>query len=138
MGKRQIKRDLRAALIRFEVERDRRYSEVALEREKALAIKERGDRDALQLAREIQTYKDEKANELRAQIERERGSYATKDDLQKATEKVEALMAPIASFVGLQQGREKGIGLTAGVLVAVVGLSLTLIGVVVVILVNVS
>lgn len=36
--------------------------------EVARAVKERGDRDALVLAREIQTYKDEKANNLRAYV----------------------------------------------------------------------
>ena len=43
---------------KFEAERDRRYGEVATERDKALA-----------LAREIQNYKDEKANDLRSQID---------------------------------------------------------------------
>jgi hypothetical protein len=33
------------------------------------------------LERETQTYKDERANDLRSQIERERGSYATKEEL---------------------------------------------------------
>lgn len=59
--------------------------------QRALAIKERADEKALSLAREIQTYKDEKANELRSQIERERGEMATKDDLAAAIEKVEAV-----------------------------------------------
>ena len=54
---------------KFNHERDRRYAEVTQEREKALKIKEVADLAALQLAREIQTYKDEKANELRTQIE---------------------------------------------------------------------
>jgi hypothetical protein len=53
-------------------ERDRRYAEVATEKEKALRIKDAGDEKALNLARDIQVYKDEKANELRSQIERER------------------------------------------------------------------
>ena len=53
---------------RIMTERDRRYAEVNIEREKALKIKETADLAALQLAREIQSYKDEKANELREQI----------------------------------------------------------------------
>lgn len=61
--------------------------------QRALAIKEQADEKALSLAREIQTYKDEKANELRSQIERERGEMATKDDLAGAVEKVEAVRA---------------------------------------------
>jgi hypothetical protein len=79
-------------------ERDKRYGAVAAEREKALKIKEAADDRALLLAREIQTYKDEKANELRSQIERERGSYATQSDLKAATEKWEALIKPLTEF----------------------------------------
>jgi len=83
---------------------DRRYAEVALEREKALKIKEEADKAALGLAREIQTYKDEKANELREQINRERGLYATKQDLAALGEKVDAQLKPIAAFVSGSQG----------------------------------
>ena len=67
--------------VRFEEERDRRYTEVKNAEEKALRIKEQADRDALGLAREIQTYKDEKANELREQINSERNLYPTKAQL---------------------------------------------------------
>jgi preprotein translocase subunit SecF len=91
---------LRAADMRFEEERDRRYTEVNIEREKALKIKETADLAALQLAREIQTYKDEKANELREQINSERGLYATNKDID-----------PIKSYVSSQTGR--GLGMYA-------------------------
>ncbi len=88
---------VRESDLRFEAERDRRYTEVNLEREKALKIKETADLAALELAREIQTYKDEKANELRSQIERERGTYVTRDQLK-----------PLSDFVASQQGRQGG------------------------------
>lgn len=84
---------------RYEAERDRRYTEVNVERSRALSIKEVADLTALQLAREIQTYKDEKANELREQINSERGLYATKDDVIVAVEKMEAAMQPLASYI---------------------------------------
>src|SRR5678816_517940 len=96
----------------FHEERDRRYAEVNIEKEKALKIKETADLAALQLAREIQSYKDEKANELREQISSERGLYATKGDLTAAIEKVEATLRPIVQYVSAQQGR--GAGLQAG------------------------
>lgn len=105
--------ELRAADLRFHEERDRRYSEVALEREKALKIKEEADKAALGLAREIQTYKDEKANELREQISSERGLYASKGDLLSATEKIEATIKPLADYITAQQGRSQGIGVSA-------------------------
>ena len=95
---------LRAADKELQAERDRRNTEVAAEREKALRIKEQGDRDALELARSIQSYKDEKANELREQISRERGHYASKDDLRAAIEKIEVTLAPVVSYVATQQG----------------------------------
>jgi hypothetical protein len=89
---------------RLAEERDRRYAEVSVEREKALKIKEVADLAALQLAREIQTYKDEKANELRSQIERERGNYATQSDLKGVAEKLEAVIKPLNDFVLSQRG----------------------------------
>lgn len=85
-------------------ERDRRYAEVAAEREKALKIKETADLAALELAREIQTYKDEKANNLRTQIEGERGNYATKDDLSTGIREVMAVIKPLTEYVSGQQG----------------------------------
>jgi hypothetical protein len=80
-------------------ERDRRYAEVASEKEKALRIKEDGDREALKLARTIQDYKDTKANELREQISSERGIYATKDDLQNLSREFQAALKPLSEFM---------------------------------------
>lgn len=99
---------MRQAQDKFEAERDRRYSEVNTEREKALKIKETADLAALSLAREIQDYKDEKANNLRSQIEGERGHYATKDDLNNATSKFETAIKPMADWISSQQGRGLG------------------------------
>jgi preprotein translocase subunit SecF len=100
---------LRAADMRFNEERDRRYAEVNIEREKALKIKETADLAALQLAREIQTYKDEKANELREQINSERGLYATNKDID-----------PIKSYVSSQTGRGLGMYALFGVVMTLV------------------
>jgi hypothetical protein len=81
---------LKEHLLTIRAADDRRYAEVALEREKALRIKDDADKTALSLAREIQTYKDEKANELREQINSERGIYATKSELQAAMREIVA------------------------------------------------
>jgi hypothetical protein len=113
---------------KFGIERDRRYTEVSIEREKALKIKEVADLAALQLAREIQTYKDEKANELREQINSERGLYATKGDLQGAIEKVEATVKPLVDYVSAQQGRSSGIGQGYQILIGLVLLAIALYG----------
>ncbi len=99
---------LRLADEKFLNERDRRYAEVNIEKEKALKIKEEADKAALGLAREIQTYKDEKANELREQINSERGLYALKTDVVAAVEKLEAIIKPLAEYVTSQQGSREG------------------------------
>ena len=114
-------------IYRFYEERDRRLDELAIEREKALAIKEKADLAALSLAREIQTYKDEKANELREQINSERGLYATKDDVTSAVEKVEATITPISRFVNTQQGRSAGISSTAAAVYAALVIAINVI-----------
>jgi len=110
-------------------ERDRRYAEVALEREKALKIKETADLAALDLAREIQTYKDEKANQLREQINSERGQYASKDDVAAAAREIHALIKPLNDYILAQQGRASGIGVSTGVLFSVIAAIGTLIGI---------
>lgn len=99
---------LRVAEKDFLAERDRRYTEVQVEKEKAVRIKDEADRAALQLSRDSQIYKDEKANELRSQIERERGNYALKTDLVATVEKIEATLKPVVDYVSGQQGGIKG------------------------------
>jgi len=101
--------------MRFNEERDRRYAEVNIEREKALKIKETADLAALGLAREIQNYKDEKANELREQINSERGLYATNKDID-----------PIKSYVSSQTGRGLGMYALFGVLMTLVTAAIAL------------
>ena len=99
---------LAAAEQRFAAERDRRYAEVNVEKEKALKIKETADLAALQLAREIQTYKDEKANELREQINRERGLYVTRDELASAVRELQAMIKPLTEYTTSDAGRNQG------------------------------
>ena len=102
-------------------ERDRRYAEVNVEKEKALKIKETADLAALQLAREIQTYKDEKANELREQINSERGLYATKSDVENVVREMGATIKPLAEYVTSQTGRSAGVGAVYGWIIAAIG-----------------
>jgi len=116
---------LRVAEEKFQTERDRRYSEVTMEREKALRIKEEADRTALGLQRDTQIYKDEKANELRSQIERERGTYATKTDLQAAVEKIDVTLKSLQAYAASQQG--KGMGMHAGWVYLIGGVGLFLV-----------
>jgi len=115
---------------RFLAERDRRYTEVSQEREKALKIKEEADKTALGLQRDNQIYKDEKANELREQIGSERGLYATHAELGSAIERIEAQLKPIASYVSVQQGRGAGLNAGWGYLVGLIVVVNIIIGIV--------
>lgn len=99
---------MRKADEKFQNERDRRYTEVNIEKEKALKIKETADLAALSLARDIQIYKDEKANELREQINSERGLYVTHAEIK-----------PVLDYVASQQGRSTGFQLAWGIFIAI-------------------
>jgi hypothetical protein len=121
--------ELRAADFRWLEERDRRYSEVTAEREKALKIKEEADTKALELQRSTQSYKDEKANELREQISSERGLYATKADVIAAVEKMEATLDPVIGFMRSKQGQEAGITGTVKVALAALTAAVALLGI---------
>lgn len=119
---------MRSAESRFQDERDRRYMEVNIEKEKALKIKETADLAALGLAREIQTYKDEKANELREQIGAERGLYVTRTEMTALADKIDVLVTPLNNYVTSQQGRNQGIGLIIGGVVIFFSFILTAVG----------
>ena len=92
---------------RFEDERDRRYTEVNIEKEKALKIKETADLAALSLARESQTYKEQQNDALRDKNLSESGVYATNDSLSKVAENIRA--STEASIQGLAKATAKTI-----------------------------
>jgi len=122
----QAERDLRYRQVGDE--RDQRYSEVKAAEEKALKVKETADLKALDLASEIQAYKDEKANDLRSQIERERGTYVTRDDLSSVVREFNATIKPIAEYVASDRGQSSQRSetrLNANLVVGVVALLLT-------------
>lgn len=89
---------------RFEIERDRRYTEIAEERREALKIKEAADAEALRLARELQREKDEQHNGLLKAWTDERGSYVTQLQHTDLERKIELALAPIVDFVAGQRG----------------------------------
>lgn len=117
---------LQQAEEKFREERDRRYTEVNIEREKALKIKETADLAALDLAREIQTYKDEKANQLREQINSERGLYATKEDLGNLGKEIAATVRPLTEFVSARSGGSKALDAAYGWIIAAAGVSIAI------------
>ena len=107
--------ELRRAQEKFEAERDLRYAQLAREREKHDAMRRDYELRALELARQIQTYKDEKANELRSQIESERGLYTTQAqtsssisgvyaEIRSGLDKMHETMKPLIAYYNAQQG----------------------------------
>ena len=119
---------------RFDSERDKRYSEVNVEKEKALKIKETADLAALSLARESQVYKDQQADIMREKNIAASGVYATNADLQMMVEKIEKSLKPVFEFVSAQQGASKGNEITFGktmALIAAVGTIVTIIAVII-------
>jgi CMP-2-keto-3-deoxyoctulosonic acid synthetase len=106
---------MRAMEEKLQTERDRRYAEVNVEKEKALKIKETADLTALELARESQVYKDERNDAMREQNLKETGVYATRDDLaavfsksEKAllsfTEEIKVALRPMIEHIAADKG----------------------------------
>lgn len=122
---------MRAASQRFNDERDRRYAEVNVEKEKALKIKETADLAALSLARESQVYKDQQADVMREKNLAASGIYATNADLANVVEKMEKTLKPIIEFVNMQTGASKGSEFTWGKIFASIGAFGVIIGIIV-------
>ncbi len=89
---------------RFAEERDRRYTEVNIEKEKALKIKETADLAALSLARESQTYKEQQNDALRDKNLSESGVYATNAGVAQAIGDLKKSLDPFLDYVTKQQG----------------------------------
>lgn len=90
---------------RFDDERDRRYTEVNIEKEKALKIKETADLAALSLARESQTYKEQQNDALRDKNLAQSGIYATTADVAHAFDELKVQLKPVFDFVIGWQGQ---------------------------------
>jgi hypothetical protein len=122
---------MRQAAQQFQDERDRRYAEVNIEREKALKIKETADLAALSLARESQVYKDQQADVMREKNLAASGIYATNADLAGVVEKMEKALKPLVEFVNAQQGAAKGNEITWGKIFGSIGVFGVIIGIIV-------
>jgi hypothetical protein len=94
---------------KLQTERDRRYAEVNVEKEKALKIKETADLTALELARESQVYKDERNDSRNEQSIKQTGIYATRDDIAMVLSKMDEALKPLIKFVNAQQGSSVGV-----------------------------
>lgn len=99
--------------------------------QRALQIKEEGDRRALELAREIQTYKDEQANELRSQIEAERRLYVTKHDLEQAIDRLTVLVQPLVRDYDNRVGKAQAVSMSTKIVVGAITTVGALLGIIV-------
>lgn len=127
---------------RFEDERDRRYTEVNIEKEKALKIKETADLAALSLARESQTYKEQQNDALRDKNLADSGVYARTADVDASIEKLgksfnaqfDSLLTKLEPFMNgtiQQRGQQQGSQITKANLYAAIGIFATIAAVVV-------
>jgi CHASE3 domain sensor protein len=99
--------------------------------QRALSIKETADLAALELARDHQRYRDEQANNLREQINTERGEYVARAELEAAVAKIEAELKPVLTYMASQQGRSAGITALQALLIALATLAIAAMSVVV-------
>ena len=89
---------------RFMDERDRRYTEVAIEREKALKIKEVADRDAMDLARSAQIYREAQNDAMRDKNLSQSGIYATTASVAQGFAEFRAEVRPLLDYVQAVKG----------------------------------
>lgn len=131
------KKRLRKMTEKYEAERDRRYRELREADQRALQIKEQADRDALELDRQIRSYKDEKANQLREQLGAERNQYmsrteytsahiALQNEMKSGYDRLDAMIKPISEYVASQQGSTTGKDSQQKLVVMLVGLFVSL------------
>lgn len=116
---------MRVETKRFDDERDRRYTEVNIEKEKALKIKETADLAALQLARESQSLKEQQNDALRDKTLAESGIYATNASVAKAFDDLRVSLQPLVDFVSAAKGASTskgGLYAFAAAVVAAVGM----------------
>jgi hypothetical protein len=102
--------DIRAASlvheadIRYRVESQYQSEQLRSAEQRALTVKDLADAEALRLSRVSQTYKDEKANELREQISSERNLYVTKSELDAAVDRLGILIGQGQEYIAKQSG----------------------------------
>lgn len=109
-------------------ERDRRYAEVNVEKEKALKIKETADLAALELARESQTYKEQQNDVIRDKSLADSGVYATNSSVAAAIGLLRTDLQPLFDFVSGQKGATSGSDRISGRILALAAIVATLLG----------
>lgn len=102
--------------------------------QRAIEIKEVADNAALLLARDHQQYRDEKANDLREQINEERLAYVTRPVMEAEIAKLEAELKPIQSYMSGQEGRRAGSANSTALIISMITIAIAVISTLVVIM----
>ncbi len=111
---------------RFEDERDRRLSEVAVEREKALKIKEEADQRALELARQINDLHLEALNGEQARLAADRERFVNREAYDQQQKDFASWRDAVNASLALGAGTRQGLGQFWAVLVAILGVALAI------------
>ena len=111
---------------------DRRYTEVNIEREKALSIEKNSTAEALRLAREAQNVKDKQTEQLRDETLGKSGIYATNDGVNKMFKDFEKTitdeLTKINNFISGQRGATGARGKMTATTIAAFTAAATLFG----------
>ena len=125
---------LREADLRFDAERDRRLTEVAQERERALQIKQEADKTALDLARQINDLHLSALNGEQARLLADRERFLSRDSYDVAQKDFGVWRDTVNSSLSQLTGRDRGIGTSWSVMLAVIGGVGIVVGIVVAVL----
>lgn len=113
---------LREADLRFDAERDRRLTEVAIEREKALAIKQESDKTALDLARQINDLHLAALNGEQARLAADRERFLSRETYDAQQKDFGVWRDTVNGSLSINAGKGSGVATSWGVVVAVVGI----------------
>jgi hypothetical protein len=116
---------------RFDTERDRRLTEVAVEREKALKIKEESDKTALELARQINDLHLANLNGEQARLLADRERFISRESYDISQKDFAVWRDQVNAALSLGTGRDRGVALSWAVLVGAIAVTATLVTLVV-------
>ena len=115
---------------RFYDERDRRYTSEAELRAMALRIKETADAEALRLARDAQSLKDQQNEQIRDESLTKSGIYATNQSVSIAINKLETaifdVLKPITNYITEQKTITLTKNISTTKIFTIIGISTTL------------
>lgn len=123
---------LREADLKFQAERDRRYTEVARERERALLIKETADKAALDLARQINDLHLAALNGEQSRLLADRERFVSRDVFEEQQKTLTEWRDTVNSSLNIGTGQQRGVATFWGVLIVLVGMAISVVSLILV------